>query len=135
MLDFPHLLALVPVLPLLGAVLSAVFGSIKELKPRAHVPAVFCAALSCACALAIVAKLATDTSPDHKPIAYPTMTDASDAILWFGFDSDSAKFPVEFALSADQLTGVMLLAITFIGFWIRPKATVFRTNSLIRPSL
>ena len=57
MLDFPHLLALVPVLPLLGAVFSAVFGSIKELKPRAHIPAVFCAALSCVCALAVVAKL------------------------------------------------------------------------------
>jgi proton-translocating NADH-quinone oxidoreductase chain L len=118
MLDYPHLLALVPFLPLLGAALSAVFGAIKELKPRAHVPTVFCAALSCACALAIVAKLANDPTPEHKPIAYPKTSDASDSIQWFGFDSDSAKFPVEFSLSADQLAGVMLLGITFIGFWI-----------------
>jgi proton-translocating NADH-quinone oxidoreductase chain L len=114
MFDVPHLLLYVPLLPLLGAVLCSLFGAVKELRPWAHVPAVVCAGLSCACAVAVVTHLADA----GQPVGFPSVSGATDTIKWFSIEHRSTRLSVEFALVADQLAGVMLLAITFIGFWI-----------------
>jgi proton-translocating NADH-quinone oxidoreductase chain L len=110
MLEPTSLLVAIPLLPLVGAILCALFGSVRELKAWAHLPAVVCAAVSCGCAIAIFSQLATTTTP----IEYPGQ--ASKPIVWFGVGF--GKFVVNFSLSADHLAGVMLLAVTFIGFWI-----------------
>jgi NADH-quinone oxidoreductase subunit L len=111
--DTPHLLLYVPLLPLIGAVLCGLFGTVPDLRRWAHLPAVICAGLSCACALAVVAHVA-----DAGPVAFPAQAPDSGEIYWFKFDHGGTRMAVEFALSADQLAGVMLLGITFIGFWI-----------------
>ena len=45
MLDPHQLLLAVPLLPVLGALLCALFGSVKQLKFWSHVPAVLCAGI------------------------------------------------------------------------------------------
>jgi proton-translocating NADH-quinone oxidoreductase chain L len=114
MFDPSHLLLYVPLLPLLGAVLCALFGAVRELRRWAHLPAVACAALSCACAVAVVARLAGS----GDPVGYPDGPTGDLGITWFGFSLGGTRLVAEFALSADHLGGVMLLGVTFIGFWI-----------------
>ena len=114
MLDPSLLLVLVPILPLAGAVLSALFGSVHELRRWAHLPAVLGAGLSCACALGVVAELARGGGT----VYFPAGTEGYEAIRWFGAEHRSTRLVVEFGLMADQMAGVMLLAITFVGFWI-----------------
>ena len=114
MFDSSHLLLYIPLLPFLGAVLCAVFGSVQDLRRWAHLPAIVCAGLSCACALAVVARLAGGA----HPIIYPGSRAPADLIPWFSTAHDGTGLGVEFALSADPLAGVMFLGVTFIGFWI-----------------
>jgi proton-translocating NADH-quinone oxidoreductase chain L len=114
MFDPAHLILYVPALPLLGAVLAAICGSINELRRIAHVPVFVCAALSCVCAVGVVGHLA-----DHpSQVSYPQLSSSADSIHWFSIQYEKSKMVVEFALAADQLAGVMLLGVTFIGFWI-----------------
>ena len=77
----------------------------------AHLPAVVCAGLSCACALAAVSRVA-DAGARSRTRRRARASSGS------GFPTAAPGWSVEFALSADQLAGVMLLAVTFIGFWI-----------------
>jgi proton-translocating NADH-quinone oxidoreductase chain L len=114
MFDPAHLVLYVPVLPLLGAVLAVLFGAVNDLRRYAHLPVIVAAALSCACAIAVIARLAQDPTP----IAFPKLTSAGDAIHWFAIQYEKSKMVVDFSLSADSLAGVMLLVITFVGFWI-----------------
>lgn len=108
MFEAGTLLLAVPLLPLAGAVLCVLFGSVKELKGWAHLPAVLCAAISCVCAIGVVSQLANSDSP----VTYPG--DYSNPTIWFSAGHVTAQF----GLSADHLSGVMLLGVTFIGFWI-----------------
>jgi NADH-quinone oxidoreductase subunit L len=87
------------------------FGGVKELRGWAHVPSVICAALSCICAIAVVAGMSGGT-----PVHFPTAAVPGDqaTITWFSV----ANLTVEFGLTCDPLAGIMLLSITFIGFWI-----------------
>ncbi len=112
MLDAHEQLLAVPLLPLIGALLCAVFGAVKELRSWSHVPAVVCAALSCVCAISVVAQLNQAT----LPVTFPHID--ADRIIWFGVDAQTSRLMVEFGLSADHLGGMMLLGVTFIGFWI-----------------
>jgi NADH-quinone oxidoreductase subunit L len=112
--NLPLLLILIPLLPLLGAILAAVFGGSKELRARAHLPVVLGAALSCACAITVVAHLASNPAP----INYPKERAAEYQTHWFSVANQTTRLTVDYGLSADHLTGIMLLAITFVGFWI-----------------
>lgn len=140
--DYSHLVLYVPLLPLLGAVLSAVCGAVSELKRWAHIPALVGAGLSCACALVVVAHLSRlgDTplaAPPPPPAAgpgpaqgarppamrpavvwFPAADSEADGVVWFGINHEGSRLVVEFGLVADHLSGVMLLGVTFIGFWI-----------------
>jgi NADH-quinone oxidoreductase subunit L len=106
------LLLAVPLLPLAGAVLCMLFGTVKELKAWTHLPAVLCAALSCAFAVAVVSRLAQSTGP----VIFPA--DQANPLTWFSVGYEHSKLSAQFALSADHLSGIMLLGVTFIGFWI-----------------
>ena len=112
MFETSILLLAVPLLPLAGAVLCMLFGTVKELKAWTHLPAVLCAALSCVCAIAVVSRLAGSTSP----VVFPS--DQANPITWFSVGYEQSKIAAQFALSADHLSGIMLLGVTFIGFWI-----------------
>jgi proton-translocating NADH-quinone oxidoreductase chain L len=102
------LLALVPGLPLAGAILCALFGSVKELKKWAHVPAVLGTVLACAVSVLIFDKVSGAES--HSLSA--------NLGTWFSVDGRTSLFQVNFGLAADPLTAIMLLTITFIGSWI-----------------
>jgi NADH-quinone oxidoreductase subunit L len=106
------LLLAVPLLPLAGTVLCALFGSVKELKAWAHAPAVLCAALSCVCAIAVVTQLARTGELATFPAA------GMNPITWFEISHGKGQLAARFSLAADQLSGIMLLGVTFIGFWI-----------------
>lgn len=112
MLEPSTLLLAVPLLPLVGAVLCSLFAGVKELKPWTHLPAVLCAALSCGCAVAVFDQLTSVSGPVEYPLEQGNPT------VWFGIGYENSKLFVNFSLSADQLAGIMLLGVTFIGFWI-----------------
>lgn len=112
MFEPSQLLMFVPLLPLLGAVACVLFGAVKELKEWAHLPVVLGAALSCGCAVAIASQLLNSTTP----IAYS-------GAEWFNVSytesvTKQTHLTAHFSLMADHLSAIMLLGITFIGFWI-----------------
>ncbi|HVK10458.1 MAG TPA: NADH-quinone oxidoreductase subunit L [Gemmataceae bacterium] len=123
MFDVTYLLPLVVLCPLLGAVLCAAFGEVKELRRFAHWPALVFAALSCVCAVTAAVNV-----PDYQPrlataplsyITFPYQETGADRIDWFAVTTGSgSRLRVELSLTADNLSGVMLLGVTFIGFWI-----------------
>ncbi|HEX3151751.1 MAG TPA: NADH-quinone oxidoreductase subunit L [Gemmataceae bacterium] len=117
MLSVPSLLVCIPLLPLVGAIFCAVFGGVKELRRWAHLPAALCAALSFVCVAFVVAKLTEDGAPIEFPVQDSTSGQDVD-IQWFSVGHGQTTVSVPFELSADAIAGIMLLGITFIGFWI-----------------
>lgn len=111
MFEPSNLLLAIPGLPLLGALLCVAFGSVKELRKWAHIPAILCAALCCAAALTVVSKIG------EEQIFFPQDRNG-EAISWFSVTTATTKISADFGLVADQLTGIMLIGITFIGTWI-----------------
>ncbi len=111
MFDPSTLLLLVPGLPLIGALLCVAFGTVKELRKWAHVPALLCAALSCAAALTVVSKIG------DAEVYFPQDRNG-EPMSWFSVATATTKLSADFALVADQLSGIMLIGVTFIGFWI-----------------
>jgi proton-translocating NADH-quinone oxidoreductase chain L len=123
MFDVTYLLPLVVLCPLLGAVFCAIFGEVKELRRLAHWPALVFAALSCACAVTAAANVPTYKPPlspePPNAITFPYQETGADRIEWFAVTTGpGARLRVEISLTADNLSAVMLLGVTFIGFWI-----------------
>ena len=104
------LLVLSRLLPLAGAVLCTLFGAVAELRRWAHLPAVVCAGLSCV-------RAPGRGVPRGRRRAGRFPGDGRGLPVVRDFPRGT-RLVVEAALSADQLAGVMLLAVTFIGFWI-----------------
>jgi proton-translocating NADH-quinone oxidoreductase chain L len=96
------LLWFVPLLPLLGAAGCALMGG-PRLRQASHLPCVIGAAGAC-----VVAALLVFTIPSDVPAV------GSTAGTWF----EAGPLKVTAGLVIDPLSSVMLLAITFIGFWI-----------------
>jgi len=114
MFEPSYLVLYVPALPLFGAILAVLFGSVEPLRRFAHLPVVVCAALSCVAAVGVVGQLVRDPSP----VLFPKSGPVGDSIHWFAIQYEKSKMVVDFSLAADQLAGIMLLGVTFIGFWI-----------------
>jgi NADH-quinone oxidoreductase subunit L len=96
------LLWLVPGLPLLAAIVTALFGP-KLLKQRSHLPTILGSAAACVCASVIlISLLGTGSAIDS--LAY----------TWFA----AGNFEVTLSLQADTLTAVMLFTVTFVGTFI-----------------
>ena len=109
-----NLLLAIPALPLLGALICAIFGMVKSLRHWAHLPAIAGAVLSCAAALTVVANIG-ETDVRYPAFAVGTV---GEPMAWFSVSTPTTKLSADFSLVADQLSGIMLIGITFIGSWI-----------------
>jgi NADH-quinone oxidoreductase subunit L len=127
MSDPSALLVLIPLLPLVAAVVAGVFGMVQRLRAWAHAPVVVAAGLSCVAAISTVSMIESGVSRQEGgqsvqsppgPITFPTLKSEEDRIVWFGMSYGQTKLTADFSLTADHLTGIMLLVITFVGFWI-----------------
>jgi proton-translocating NADH-quinone oxidoreductase chain L len=116
LLNLPAIVA-ITIWPLIGAILCAVFGGVKELRRWAHVPAVICAALSFTCVLFVVVRIVNSGNPVEFP-AQDSQFAQGNEFKWFSVGHRETTINVPFELTADPIAAVMLLGITFIGFWI-----------------
>lgn len=110
MFEASNLLPMIPALPLIGAVLCVLFGLSKGLRHFAHIPAVAGAGLACIAALTVVSSIGAGD------VRFPAANGRE--ISWFSVTTATTKLSADFSLIADQLTGIMLIGITFIGTWI-----------------
>jgi NADH-quinone oxidoreductase subunit L len=105
MFDPQTMLWLVPGLPLLAAILTAVLGP-NLLKSWSHLPTVIGSAAACVVAVMLLIGL-TGTAGNGPHIAASGYT-------WFA----AGAFEVTLSLQADTLTAFMLVTVTFIGTFI-----------------
>ena len=95
-------LVFIPLLPLLGAAVIALYGP-HLLKKHSHWPCIIGAVG--ACFLSVMTLIAVASAPSDQP--------APAAVYYTWFDAGSVQ--VGFGLKADGLSSIMLLAVTFIG--------------------
>jgi NADH-quinone oxidoreductase subunit L len=99
----PHLnLWLIPVLPLAGAAINGFLGK-RSSRGAVTTVALFFSAAAFAVALAVVARFSSLTLPYHEYVAH-----------WIR----AGSFTVDFAFYLDQLSLVMLLVVSGVGFLI-----------------
>ena len=119
MSDVYSYLWLIPVLPLLAAVVTALFGP-RFLKNQAHWPCVLAVAASAVLSFGIFFAVQDN---NHLPETERAPTSHT-YYTWFKVDplsqsSESGKRPaqvdVTFSLRADSLSAIMLVTVTFIG--------------------
>jgi NADH-quinone oxidoreductase subunit L len=141
------LLVLVPLLPLVGAILTVLLG--RTLGAKAHLPAIAGIAAAAAVAVMLLAATARDVSPAHGPhaeavrpvemistlwkwasfdAAYtpPTGSPATDARLTpldLAAGQDVRSFSIPVALRLDPLTATMLTIITCVGLLVAIYST------------
>ena len=102
-------LFLIPALPLLAFAINFIFGR-SFIKDKAHwiaVPAVFASFV-----LSVVAFF--EVRDEHEPLRQHLFT-------WI----PSGSFNVEVSLYVDQLTAVMLLVVTSVGFLVHVYSTAY----------
>jgi NADH-quinone oxidoreductase subunit L len=119
------LMTLAPALPLLAAIVTALFG--RKLGKHAHWPALVCVALAFLCSLGLLrdayngvveqgknAATATSAAGTTAPIGYEfTHT----LYRWVGIENalGNADFTIDVTLRLDPLTAIMLSMVTFIS--------------------
>src|SRR6202789_2118755 len=96
------LLGLLPILPLAGAAINGFFGRHSSKKAITTIALAFCGA-AFALALFIALRFSSDSAPYYFDLAH-----------WFR----SGDFQVDFSFYLDQLSLVMLLVVTGVGFLI-----------------
>ncbi|MFM8890768.1 MAG: NADH-quinone oxidoreductase subunit L [Planctomycetia bacterium] len=141
------LLVLVPLLPLIGGVLTVVLG--RVLGPRAHLPAMAGIAGAAAVAIALLVATARDAAPAHGGHAESARPVEMIATLWQWASFDRAYSPpagspavdprltprdlgstdglrgftIPVALRLDPLTSTMLVIITCVGLLVAVYST------------
>ncbi len=127
----PTLLVLIPALPLLAAVVTAVFGA-RLLKARSHLPVVLALVGAFGCSLLLLAEVRKAANEDTSMVGWERTT-----VLWNwaqldgAIDTDSVShaapaagaaalpeslpFAVDITLRADALTAIMLCMVTFVS--------------------
>ena len=136
------LLVLVPLLPLVGAVLTVLLGG--RLGSRAHLPAIAGIAAAAMVAIVLLVVTARDVNPSHGPHAEPVRPVEMIATLWNWASFDQAYAPpadspaadprltprnpqaapqalgftIPVALRLDPLTATMLVIITCVGLLV-----------------
>jgi NADH-quinone oxidoreductase subunit L len=123
------LLALILVLPLIGAFVCGVFGKrIGKAGVRTMaLTAVGGSFIGCVVAFAML------LSPAAAPAAHGAKEQAAHAVTrlswnawrWFSVDGSTTQVPIDVAFSVDQLSGVMMLVVTGIGFLIHLYSTKY----------
>src|SRR5688572_22707560 len=108
------LILLVPALPLLSAIITALFGP-RFLGRYSHLPTII--ATACSCVVSIVLLIGLKLSDTG---GYPSLE--ADGYTWFSSTLlprvDPSAFQVTLSFQLDTLSAVMLIAITFVGTWI-----------------
>ena len=108
------LLVLVPLLPLIGAIATVVFG--RLLGSRAHLPAVISIAVALACAIVLLAGTARLVGDSHGNAVRPVEMITT---LWQWATVDGPlPFSIPVALRLDPLTATMLTIITSVGLLV-----------------
>lgn len=141
------LLVLVPLLPLVGAILTVLLG--RRLGAKAHLPAIAGIAGAAAVAIMLLAATARDVGPAHGVHAEPVRPVEMISTLWTWATFDSAyappagspaadprlsaqdlatgkdvrSFSIPVALRLDPLTATMLTIITCIGLLVAIYST------------
>mgnify|MGYP006275159125 CR=1 FL=1 len=141
------LLVLVPLLPLVGAILTVLLG--RTLGSRAHLPAMAGIAGAAAVAISLLVATARDVSPAHGPHAEPVRPVEMITTLWnwASFDAayaapagspaadvritpqdpmaggDVRSFSIPVSLRLDPLTATMLTIITCVGLLVAVYST------------
>ena len=133
------LLVLVPLLPLVGAILTLLLG--KLLGSRAHLPAIAGIAAAAAVAVLLLLGTAAQVGSPHDPHAEPLRPVEMISTLWqwatvndaytpavgsaaaipgtaLGGQGDSRAFSIPVALRLDPLTATMLAIITCVGLLV-----------------
>ena len=121
------LLVLVPLLPLVGAILTVALG--RVLGPRAHLLAVAGIAAACAVAVMLLSGMAREvgvgaTGHDHaaKPVEMVTTlwqwAGIGDAAAAGDVGSAAKSFSIPVALRLDPLTATLLVIITGVGLLV-----------------
>jgi NADH-quinone oxidoreductase subunit L len=108
------LLVLVPLLPLLGAIVTVAFG--RLLGSRAHLPAVISIAAALACAIVLLSGTARLVGDTHGNAVRPVEMITT---LWQWATVDGSQpFSIPVALRLDPLTATMLTIITSVGLLV-----------------
>jgi len=108
------LLVLVPLLPLLGAIVTVAFG--RLLGSRAHLPAVISIAAALACAIVLLSGTARLVGDAHGNAVRPVEMITT---LWQWATVDGTQpFSIPVALRLDPLTATMLTIITSVGLLV-----------------
>ena len=127
----PTLLVLIPGLPLLATIVTAVFGR-GLLKQKSHVPVVVALVGSFLCSVLLVAEVHKQAGEDTTMVGWETTYDlwnwarideampsasASHAAPASGTDTlpESLPFSIDITLRADALTAIMLAMVTFVS--------------------
>jgi NADH-quinone oxidoreductase subunit L len=126
---FEFILILIPALPLLSAIITAILGP-RVLDQKSHVPTIvaFVGSLVCSLGLSIAVKYqaASRAKPEfERVVTLWQWTSLADAYDWrplsevpAALSPDAAKrvpFQIDVALRADSLTAIMLVMVTFIA--------------------
>ena len=124
--NMANYLWLIPVLPLLGSIITAVLGP-RFLKTNSHWPCIITA--GCSCLLSFLVLFAVMQSSEHHH-AEESSAETHKAIVlksyytWFSTEipteaksvlGDEHSVDIGFTLQADGLTAIMLVTVTFIG--------------------
>jgi NADH-quinone oxidoreductase subunit L len=135
--DF-SLLAVVLLLPLLGAFVNGVFGNrlgkpAVRLMTLAVTGAAFAAAIATFIALdaAVGASKTTEMVKDHAGVAHEVIKHGHVKLTWTAWEWMRASglrdvsIPIELKFSVDALSGVMMLVVTGVGFLIHVYSTSY----------
>ena len=117
MSDPAQWLILIPLLPLLSAIVTGLLGP-RWLKGLSHLPTWAAAIGSCVITILVLFGLTMSDDPTGRPIL------GIDLYTWFrvfALPPLGNPFHVSLALQADTLSLAMLTAITFVGSWIAKK--------------
>jgi NADH-quinone oxidoreductase subunit L len=113
------LLILIPGLPLLSAVVTALLGR-RVLRHWSHLPTILALGASCAMSLMLLLEV-RQPAPDDSTSGSVRFAQVEPLWTWidvkdaFELNGQSRDFTVEVALRADSLTSVMLVMVTFIS--------------------
>src|SRR6202012_5739157 len=99
----PTLLLLIPLLPLIAAILAGVFGRVIG-RAGAHTVTILCVAVSCALSIYVLKQLYVDGVPTYNAPVYSWLI------------SDGMHMDVGFLI--DRLSALMMVVVTFVSLCV-----------------
>lgn len=119
LLKIERLLVLIPALPLLSAVITAILGP-KILRGKSHLPTIIALIASCVASLFLLSAVRTES--DSAPKTSIGWEHTVDIWRWASIDAagpetvgERGNFIINVTLRADTLTAIMLSMVTFVA--------------------